>query len=206
MARDLKASVTNGDLPSAAPRHPLGVLAGGIRHPHLGARFCPSCGRVRAADDAAPWLCDACGHHQRIHPRPCTGTVAVADGRALLVRRDIEPRKGLWQVPGGFMEADEAPGEAARRELREEAGVEVGALDLLGVYSAVPLALFVVCYAGPALTPATVGHEVQEVGWFAPHAIPWEDISFTSSELALREWLRRQGIAVPPALRNSWGG
>lgn len=104
------------------------------------------------------------------------------------------------------MEADESPEEAVRRELREEANLEVGPLSLLGVFTAVELGLFVVCYEAPALTSAAAGDEVQEIGWFTPGEIPWAELSFTSTERAIRAFLSRHGHAAPGALVTTWGG
>jgi ADP-ribose pyrophosphatase YjhB (NUDIX family) len=147
-----------------------------------------------------------CEADLRLHPRPCAGILAVRDdGRGLLVRRSIEPRRGLWQVPGGFMEVDESPEDAARRELREEALLEVGPLTLLGVYTPVESALVVFAWQGPALREGGAGHEVDEIGWFAPSEIPWDALSFTSTELTLRDWLRRADAPLP-SRRTFWGG
>lgn len=191
-----KASTRRG--PDSVPQGPSAIC-----HPHLAARFCNRCGQKRGGEGGP---CP-CGAFNRIHPRPCACVLAFRDdGRCLLVRRSIDPRRGLWQVPGGFMEIDESPEDGGRRELREEAHLEVGSLTLLGVYTPVETGLVVFAFAGAAASGgAEAGHEVEEVGWFAPDEIPWDRISFTSSELALHEWLRRRGYPSPQ-LQTTWGG
>lgn len=77
------------------------------------------------------------------YPRPaltadCIVFAHVDDGiSVLLVERGNEPYKGCWAFPGGFMNMDETTAEAARRELREETGLAVGAIRQLGAYDRV---------------------------------------------------------------------
>jgi ADP-ribose pyrophosphatase YjhB (NUDIX family) len=61
-----------------------------------------------------------------------TGAV-VRDGKVLFVRRNYEPSKGTWTLPGGFAEHTETLDEAVKRELREETGIEVEVLGVVGV-------------------------------------------------------------------------
>lgn len=178
-----------------------------MRHPHHGSRFCMSCGEMTvAAGREGHRECPVCGFAHRIHPRPCAAGLPVRDGRFLLVRRDIEPRRGLWQVPGGFMELGESPAQAAARELREEALVESGELRLLGVYTPVVNNLVVIAFEAEALNEGAAGHETQEVRWFRPEETPWDALSFSSSEFAIRDWLRRMGLPAPGGIVTTWGG
>ena len=84
--------------------------------------------------------------------------------------------------------------EAASRETREEALLEVEALSLVGVYTRVGPGVIVIVYEATALGEASAGHETSEVGWFAPEAIPWDDLAFDTTHWALEEWLRRRGL------------
>jgi len=96
-------------------------------------RFCPECssplveglvdGRVRRH-------CTVCGFVRYENPLPVVVAVAVKDGRFLLIKRGIPPKKGMWGCPSGFVESGETPEEAGLRELREEAGV-TGAIQRL---------------------------------------------------------------------------
>ena len=67
------------------------------------------------------------------HPLIGVGAVIVEAGRALLVRRDTEPLRGEWSVPGGMLELGEKLRDGVRREVEEETGLRLGALELLSV-------------------------------------------------------------------------
>ena len=59
------------------------------------------------------------------HPAVGVGAVVVRGGRALIVRRAHEPRKGEWSLPGGLLHLGESLADAVRREVREETGLDV---------------------------------------------------------------------------------
>ena len=88
-------------------------------------RYCPSCG-VRLAGVAAPPLrCGDCGWTFYPHPELGVNVVVFLEGKVVLIRRGIEPFKGCWALPGGFVTYGEEPTVAAVREVREETGLSV---------------------------------------------------------------------------------
>jgi len=107
-------------------------------------------------------------------PRFRIGVFAVLerDGSYLLARRaDI----GWWNLPGGGLEYDEAVEEGLAREVREEIGVEITVVRLVGVYSKPrkrEIVLSFLCHLAPGGAAPTTSEEVSEVGWFAPGALP----------------------------------
>ncbi|HXV57891.1 MAG TPA: NUDIX domain-containing protein [Gaiellaceae bacterium] len=95
-------------------------------------RACPRCG-TELEHAVRSVRCPSCGLEEYANPAPTASAVVVdADGRILLARRAHDPGKGLWDLLGGFMDEGEEPLETLRRELREEAAVELEVEDFLG--------------------------------------------------------------------------
>jgi ADP-ribose pyrophosphatase YjhB (NUDIX family) len=160
--------------------------------------FCIFCGKGleerRLPLDHRPRLvCASCGRVHYLNPRPVGATVPERDGRALLLRRAIEPSYGAWVFPGGFMELGETAEEAAARETLEETGLEVRLRGLLGVYTRPGPGVVVLVYRALALSEPRALHEALEVAWFGRDEIPWENLAFDTTERALRDW-----AAAPP--------
>jgi 8-oxo-dGTP diphosphatase len=79
-------------------------------------------------------VCPRCGHVAFQNAKPAVGLLIENHGALLLVKRERAPYRGWWDIPGGFLEADEPPEKAARREAREETGLRVTIDRLIGVY------------------------------------------------------------------------
>ena len=100
---------------------------------------CTRCGRAVRRVAATRTLperigCLRCGYLIYDYPRPCAGMLVVKQDTVLVLRRAHPPRIGRLDIPGGFMEAGESIEAAARRELREETGLTMGAVQPLGFY------------------------------------------------------------------------
>ena len=76
---------------------------------------------VPAGDTHERDVCRTCGFVNYQNPRIVVGSVVRHEGKVLLCRRAIEPRRGFWTVPAGYLELNETPEDGARREAREEA-------------------------------------------------------------------------------------
>src|SRR6184192_4805309 len=101
-------------------------------------KFCSNCAaavvkRVPPGDNLPRWVCDQCGEIHYQNPRMVVGSVPEHEGRILLCRRAIEPRRGYWTVPAGFLENGETLQQGAARESLEEAQAQVAVGSLLSV-------------------------------------------------------------------------
>jgi ADP-ribose pyrophosphatase YjhB (NUDIX family) len=96
------------------------------------SRYCPRCGS--ALSDRPPTTCTGCSYQLFVNARPTATVIVVRDGAFLAVRRTIEPKLGLWELPGGFCDGWEHPADAAVREAREELGVLVRLDEFVGMY------------------------------------------------------------------------
>ena len=163
------------------------------------ARFCPLCATplTRAPvppDQREQAVCPACAFVFYLNPKVVAGTIPVQDGRVLLTRRSINPGRGLWTFPGGFVDFGESVTDAAVRETLEETGLAVDLTGLLNVYSYPGSPVIIVYTArvtGGTLTPCA---ENDRLEWRAPGEIPWDALAFDSTREALREWVAGRGV------------
>jgi ADP-ribose pyrophosphatase YjhB (NUDIX family) len=143
-------------------------------------------------------VCPGCGFVYYLQPKLVAGALPVRDGRILLTRRAIEPARGLWTFPGGYVDWGEDVRAAAERETREEVALPIALEALHGIYS-YPGSPVIVVYRGrvpPGAEPVPDPHEVLEAAYFGPEEIPWDALAFPSTRDALREWVRD---GSPPA-------
>jgi ADP-ribose pyrophosphatase YjhB (NUDIX family) len=105
----------------------------------------------------------------------------------------MDPRAGHWTFPGGFTEIGETAEQAARRETKEEVGLDVDVKGLLGVYTRADVGIVLVVYEATSDSDAAfVGDpESRDVRWFTPDEIPWDDLAFPTTDAALRDWVNR---------------
>lgn len=138
---------------------------------------------------------------QRDFPeRPIVGVGVVVwrDGRVLLIRRGKPPRAGSWSLPGGAQELGETVREAARREVREETGLELGELRLVDVVDSIErddagrvwrhytLVDFTATVAGGS---ERAGSDAAALAWFRPEEL--EELGLWPATLAVVRAARR---------------
>jgi len=157
-------------------------------------KFCPSCGapvvqRIPEGDHLPRSVCPACGTIHYRNPRLIAGCVPEHEGRILVCRRAIEPRRGFWTIPAGFMEVGETLQQAAARECEEEAlaRAEIGTpCAIVHVLHAEQVhVMFRARLAEPAFG---VGPESLETRLCDERDIPWPELAFASVEFCLRRF------------------
>ncbi len=120
--------------------------------------------------------------------------VIARRGFVLLARRANPPYAGLWDLPGGFLEAGETPEDALRRELREELDATVRRARLVGFepdrYGPGGFPTLTAVYrVDLAPGPMRCADDVSEIRWFPKTRIPFRSVAFPSMRRALRKGL-----------------
>jgi len=161
-------------------------------------QYCQQCGgrlQPRRLDGRERLVCSSCHTVAWQNPKLVAAALVERDGGILFVRRKAEPGVGLWALPGGYVDRGEPVEEAARREVREETGLEIEVGPLLGLYSAaedpVVLAVYIARVVGGEMTP---GAEVDALGFFPPHALPV--LAFPRDQRIIEEWVRQRERAT----------
>ena len=157
-------------------------------------KFCTSCGdsvalQIPSGDDRERYVCTSCELIHYSNPRVIVGCVPVHEGRVLLCKRAIEPRKNYWTLPAGFMENGETTQQGAARETWEEARARVSQLDLYRVFD-VPYISQVYMFYRCEVDDGTfgVGPESLECGLYTRDEIPWDEIAFPVVHETLKEY------------------
>ena len=155
-------------------------------------KFCPRCGQpvtlqFRFALDRP--VCTACGFIYFADPKVAAALVVEQDGKILLVRRAHEPFRGLWTLPGGFINSGEDPAEAAIRECVEETGLTAQITGILAIHSAREHPRgsdFVIFFKGQATGGLLVaGDDADAAEWFERGQLP--ALAFKSTESVLAQ-------------------
>ena len=163
---------------------------------NLSIKFCPYCGYKLARkmlEGKKRLHCSRCEKIYYENPTPVVAVIARdGEGKILLIKRKIEPCKGEWALPSGFMEIEESPIEAALRELAEETGLKGKSKKLIGVYpnnSEIHGYLVTIIYEVEILGgKLCAGDDAEEADFFAVNQIP--PLAFQSHQEALGEVLK----------------
>ena len=161
-----------------------------------GYKYCPTCkGKLTRSLIDDKWLlnCKKCGFIFWNNPKPVVSTLIEKDGKVLMLKRAKEPFKNYWVLPGGFVDYDEEPDEAAVRETKEEIGLNVYVESVASVYRIGddPIGVHIdIVYFGKAEgEPKLDMKDFTECRYFLPNKLP-EEIAYKHREVII-DWYRR---------------
>lgn len=160
--------------------------------------FCSRCGHtvsltIPPEDNRARHVCERCGEIHYQNPKMVVGSIPLWEGedgaQVLLCRRAIEPRRGFWTLPAGFMENGETTAEAAARETMEEAGARIELLNLFSLLNVAHVHQVHLFYRARLCDlDFAAGPESLEVRLFKEPEIPWEDLAFPTVTQTLKRF------------------
>jgi len=156
--------------------------------------FCSNCGssdiiyEIPENDSFGRKICQNCHTIHYENPKIIVATIPVKENKILLCKRAIEPMKGKWTLPGGYMENGESAEEGAARETWEEATAKVDILRLHTLYSLPHVNQVYLFFLANVVSDFAAGEESLEVGLFAENEIPWEELVFSSAHFALKKY------------------
>jgi ADP-ribose pyrophosphatase YjhB (NUDIX family) len=155
--------------------------------------------RIPVGDHVLRAVCDACDTVHYQNPKLVVGSLPVWEGKVLLCRRAIEPRRGYWTLPAGFMENGESLPEAAARETREEACAHIELDEIYTLISVPHISQVHAIFRARLLDlDFSAGVETLEVALFDEAQIPWDEIAFRTVAMTLRHFFadRSRGFFV----------
>ncbi len=148
--------------------------------------------RVPEGDNRERLICADCGHIAYENPKIVVGSVVVSGESILMCRRAIEPRRGFWTLPAGYLEHGETLEEGAAREAWEEARADIALDGILGVFTISRIGqvqvIFRARFTAPEAPQFSAGPESLDVALFSWPQIPRGEIAFPSVFWALDAW------------------
>ncbi|MBV1871910.1 MAG: NUDIX hydrolase [Gammaproteobacteria bacterium] len=159
-------------------------------------KFCSSCGspvsqQIPEGDSRLRFVCGGCSTIHYQNPRIIAGCIVEHNQQILLCKRAIEPRKGYWTLPAGFMENGETIEAGAVRETWEEALAKVSDPQLYTLFNLPHISQVYVFYRGALQSGAFgVGEETLESRLFPESEIPWDELAFPTVHKTLKHFFR----------------
>lgn len=162
-------------------------------------RFCFRCGH-ELEKKTEYFLCKNCGFHFFQNPTPCNGVIIEnKKEEILLVKRAAEPKKGFWDLTGGFTTIGETMEESVKREIEEELHIEINTKDLKYLASFHDKYMFMgeeyetlgfvyfITIVDQNIQP---DDDISDYAFFSVSEIPWDTIAFFSVIKALKLWMK----------------
>lgn len=161
-------------------------------------RFCPICSAElvkRVLDKKSRLACNVCGFVYYKNPVPAAAVIIEKEGKILLVQRKLDPYAQDWSLPSGFIEYSETPEECAKRETKEETGLDIQIKNLFNIYLATDdprtHVVLMIYLADIIRGNLKAGDDAQAAQFFSPSEIP-VNIAFSAHKKAIEEYLERK--------------
>lgn len=171
--------------------------------------FCSQCGKpaisikIPADDTRERQVCDFCQTIFYDNPKIVVGAVVTFQNQFLLCKRAIPPRMGYWTYPAGYLENNESLEEGTHREAKEEAGITLKLIGLIGIYSLTAVNQIHIVYAGEMQTPEILpGKESLEVALFPQEKLPWGNLAFPVIHWALSAYINHEPLKIESRLSD----
>lgn len=157
--------------------------------------YCPSCGsRDVYFDNIKKFRCEACSFTFFQNVAAAAAAILEYDGKILAIKRGQEPKKGMLDLPGGFLDPEETAEDGLKREIKEELNIELGELKYLGSYPNIYKykdVFYHTCdlffYSKIDSLPADLDRtEIDELILLDPKEIPVDKFAFESTKVGLK--------------------
>lgn len=159
-------------------------------------KFCSQCGQptqleIPEMDDRLRAVCQSCQFIHYENPKIVVGTLTFYKDKVLLCQRAIEPQKGLWTLPAGYMENGESTVDGAKRETLEEAGAQVKNATIYRVFDIPYINQVYIFYLAESVAgDFSAGIESLDVGFFSEADVPWDSLAFPVMHDVLNEFFQ----------------
>ena len=162
-------------------------------------KFCPSCASTHFTfPDNRRFYCEDCGFTYYHNIAAAVAIVFTFEDKVLFTVRNVDPDKGKWDLPGGFIDPNETAEEAACREIREELGIKISDSDLKYIttspnnylYKNVPyrtMDIFYECELTSDIIKVEAEDEIRELIWVKRSEIDLNQIGFVSIRKVIGE-------------------
>lgn len=163
-------------------------------------QFCPKCSSSIDKISENLLTCPKCGFNYYNNPKPTNALIAENEhGHLLLAKRAVEPNKGMWDLIGGFVDAGEDLEQSMQREAKEELGTDIKDLKYFRSYPDTYLYQEILYPTLVFVLTGTVDEtqihpqdDIDEIKFFAPDQIPWEELAFASIKKTLKDYLEKR--------------
>ncbi len=154
-------------------------------------KFCPKCGWKVKQKTKSKFACTKCGYIMYVNPWATTAGIIMRGGKILFVRRAKAPYKGWWDLVGGFLDEKETPKQCMIREAKEETGLTVKPVKILGFHNDQyndnrVMGTFFLCKIVGGKPRA--GSDAAEIRWFNKNALP-KNVAFPGMREGLKKFI-----------------